>query len=93
MDKLDRDGTFPDPRRNTLDGAVANISHGENSGHVGFKKPRIAIELPSPRRLAILHQIGPGQNKSARVALNDSVQPSGARLGANEDESELAGTV
>jgi hypothetical protein len=44
MDKLYGDGTFSDARSDPLDGAVAHVSHGKNSGNVGFEKARIAVE-------------------------------------------------
>ena len=88
--KIKNDGTFADAVGDAADGAVAHIADGENARDIGFKKSRIAKEMPASRFLSVLEKIGAGKKKALGIAAERAFEPFGTRLCADEDE-ERAG--
>ena len=56
--------------RNPLDRAVAGVSRGEDTGYGGLERQGCAIERPPRRTRAVPHDVAPGQDVTALVALN-----------------------
>ncbi len=59
---------------------MAHVADREYAGHAGFEQAGIAFERPALGPLAIPQQVRAGQDETALVALDDAVQPLGARL-------------
>src|SRR5260221_4682043 len=89
MHELHRVGAFGDSGSHPLYGTVPNISRDEHSWNAGFQQPRVAIEWPARRPLAVRHQVWPGQNKSLFFTQQDARKPFGSRSGADEDEEMI----
>src|SRR5438067_5797998 len=87
--ELNDDSAFADARGDALDRAVAHVTHDKNSGNARFKQAGIAAERPGRRPLAIVNQVGAGQDEAAIVALDGIAEPFGARQRANRDEEAV----
>src|SRR3954453_5740241 len=86
MNKLYRHRAFAHGGGHALDGAVAHVAGHEDAGDAAFEPVGGALEAPAGRVLAVLDQIGTGQDEAALVALQRARYPFGARLGADEDQ-------
>src|SRR5262249_5887430 len=86
VDELHGYGPFANSRSHPLDRTMAHISDGEDSRDVGLEEKGIAVEMPPAGRLAIVKQIGAGQDESALVTLDGISQPVGLRQRAYKNE-------
>src|SRR5947209_1219857 len=79
-------GAFADAGSDALDRPVTNIAYHENSRHIRFEQPRIAIQGPGRRPLPRVQQVRSGKNEAALVALYGAAKPFRTGLGADENE-------
>src|SRR5260221_10929952 len=86
MDELNGHCPLADAGGDTLDGAVAHISGGEDTGDAGLQEERFALKRPALWRLSFVHQVGAGENVAFLVAFHYALQPTCTWLRANEDE-------
>src|SRR5438067_9177171 len=86
MDELDVRRALPHCRRDALDGCVANIAGGEDTGKARLKQHRCSLERPAARPVTVAIQIGPREDETSLVTVDDAVQPLRMRLGADHDE-------
>src|SRR5258708_14616449 len=75
MDELHRHRSLTDSGSDALDGAVAYIANGKDTGHVGFEQERISVKPPSLRPLPVANKIGTGQKETALVPFDEVSQP------------------
>jgi hypothetical protein len=79
-------GAFSHRRRNALGGARPNIADGKNVGVTGLKledRPAVTVNPASG--------VCPGHYEAFFVHRNAAIQPSGIRVGANEQEEMAQG--
>src|SRR5262249_1846807 len=62
VDELYCYGTLPDSGGHALHRTVANVTYGEDAGHVGFKQKGIAFQRPSLRPCSLPQKIRAGQD-------------------------------
>src|SRR6266849_2639671 len=72
---------------------MAYVTDHKNSRNIRFEQARVAVERPALRPLAIVQQIRPGQDETALIALDQTLEPFGARLRANKDEQARGGEL
>src|SRR5690348_8517963 len=84
--ELNRYGAFAYPGSNALDRAMAHVANGEDAWNIGFEHAGLASEGPAFRPFPLGKQIPSGENEPALVTLDDRIQPTRARLGADKDE-------
>src|SRR5260370_16956353 len=70
---------------------MAYVTDHKNSRNIRFEQARVAVERPAVRPLAIVQQIRPGQDETALVALDQTLEPFGARLRADKNEQAGGG--
>src|SRR5215469_2153162 len=90
MHELNGDGTFADTGGHAFHGAIANIAHGKNAGHAGFEEKRIPVQEPAGRWFAAPHRVGSGKHESARIPLDEPIEPLRAWLCSDEDEQRVS---
>src|SRR5712671_7164920 len=91
MHKLHHDSALANTGCDALHRAVAHVADHKNAGNIRFEQAGIAIERPPFRALAIVEQIGSGQDETALIALDQTVEPFRARLRADENEQAGSG--
>src|SRR5580704_1879024 len=93
MHELNDDGAFADAGSDAFYRAVADIADHKDSRDVGFEQAGIALESPGSGALAIAKQVWAGEDEAALVASDETAEPFGARLRANEDEQAGGGKL
>jgi len=88
MDQLDSHRALTHGRRHSLDGPMPHVAGDEDARQARLKEERIAIKRPAigARAGRGAWQIWASQDETLRVARQDTRNPLGARLRANEDE-------
>src|SRR5208282_2291348 len=86
MHELDDDGAFADAGGDAFYRAVANIADDKDAWDIGFQQAGIAVESPRCRPLAVAHQVRPGEDEAALVAIDNVAEPLGTRLCADENK-------
>src|SRR5438045_3548247 len=89
MNELHRDGAFAYTGCDALHRAMAHVTDGEDAGHAGLEQKRIAIQGPALGQLAIVDEIGTGEDETKLIALHDSGEPVGAGKRADKDEERV----
>src|SRR5258707_7239385 len=72
---------------------MAYVTDHKNSRNIRFEQARVAVQRPAVRPLAIVQQIRPGQDETALVALDQTLEPFGARLRADKNEQAGGGEL
>src|SRR5215469_5494583 len=90
MHELNGDGTFADTGGHAFYRAIANIAHGKNAGHAGFEEKRVPVQEPAGRQFAAPHRVGSGKHESARIPLDETIEPFRARFCPDEDEQRVS---
>src|SRR5664280_1730651 len=75
VDELHRNRSLAYRRGNSLDGTVPYVTHYKHTGYAALQQKRIAVEQPLRRKLSVLQQVWPRQNKSPLIAGNSPLQP------------------
>ena len=86
VDESDRHAALADRGGNAFDRAQPHIPAGENTGDTRFEEVGIEAAWPAPG----LHHVVTGQDISACIACDVRRQPTGLRVGSNEDEKAAA---
>src|SRR5277367_2284871 len=86
MHELDDDGPFAHTGGDAFYGTVADIADHKDARDVGFQQAGVAIERPRSGALAVAHQVRPGEDEAALVALDNVAEPLRAWLCADENE-------
>src|SRR5579871_4257344 len=84
--ELNGDRTFAHTGGHAFDGTMPNVAHGKYARDAGFQKKWIAVEGPARGPLAGSHHVGTGEDESMLIALDETIEPVRARLGADENE-------
>src|SRR5215472_17471921 len=86
MHELNRDRTFADAGRDTLDRPMPYVAHRKHSGNARFQKEWFPLQRPAIRARALLEKVRSGEDKSAVVALDKAFEPFGASRRPDEHE-------
>src|SRR5215471_8346234 len=86
MDELNCNRALADAGCNAFNGPMPNVAHRKDSRNAGFQKERLALQRPAVRALSLPEKVRPGKDKSVGVPLEETLEPFGARRGADEDE-------
>jgi hypothetical protein len=91
MDELDCDRALAYPGRDSFHRAIANVAHREDARDVRLEQAGVALQRPAPWAFTGLEQIQTRQQEPPLITLDGSIQPSRARLRADEYEQRIRG--
>src|SRR5690348_7802189 len=89
MNKLNRDGSLAHAGSYAFHRPVADVAHCEHSLGARLQQERIAVRGPAARALPLFEHIRAGQDEAEVITLDETIQPVGARLRADEHEKRI----
>src|ERR1700722_20329302 len=86
MNELHSYRSLTDTRCHALDRTMAHIAYRKDAGNIGLEQKGIAFQCPTLGMLPLAHEVWPGQQKAAIVALHHSVKKIRARQSSDKDK-------